>query len=377
MAGPNINGWTAATITPKTQDLPISEAAVARTFNIPIPGLKSFPGNTGARAEQAANFRRDDLARRKADAATAEAAAISSGDPAELQAALRKQLQVSAIESQVAGVPPLDAFKKTVNDFKGKHPDLVLTPAQERGMALTFQEPAPALSLATPGAPVAASGFTSSGGGSDLSQYDLTPSDYGFAAGPDPRAATKKQTPLEQLLATLAPQAAQPAAADPFTDPRAPAAGGGVFNNVLAALAQPQQAAMALAPVAATPAGVTGAPSYGANLAATIPGAPPFLAGAINGMQAFNPYAQPAAAPAQPQAARGIDLTGLAALSAEQRIQQAELAKNKAAAQAKWFASTAKQEQMRAEQENLNRLKGFGSSGSGWTGAAGPSMPVI
>jgi hypothetical protein len=223
-------------------------------------------------------------------------------------------------------------------------------------------------SLANSVLPAPSMASSSGGGSSNLSQYDLKDSDYG-GLGPDPRAPKPKQTPLESLLASIYPDLAAGAPADPFADPRVPTSNS-TFQNVLSGLGQRGSANGFVpgGPSLSGPAPV--GPSAGANLAATIPGAPPFLAGAINGVQQFNPYAQRPAAPVGGGGGGFDPLIGLSAISAEQRIQAAELAKNKAAAQAKWFKSQADQEQMLAEQANMSRLKGF--SGSGFT----PAMPT-
>lgn len=373
MAGPSLsgplNGWTASTLAPQLTNLPVSPAAAARA--LAPAGLKSFPTQSAARQLESDEFRKTDLARRKTEAAAAEKLAQESGKPADLQAALKKQLAVSAIESQLAGVPPLDAFKASVTDFKSRNPTLQLTSDQERSMALSFQPAADRIADAAFSAPTAAT-FTpsetaASSSGGNLSQYDLTAADYGVG-GPDPRAAKPNQTPLESLLASIYPTLAAGAPADPLADPRAPTSNS-TLNNVLSGLAQ-QGSGAGWVSGGPSLSGPQAGPSFGANLAATIPGAPPFLAGAINGVQQFNPYAQRPTAP-QVAAGGGFDpLIGLSAISAEQRIQAAQMAKDKAAAQAKWFKSQADQEQMRADQANMSRLKGFSSSG--WS----PALPT-
>lgn len=201
------------------------------------------------------------------------------------------------------------------------------------------------------------------GGGSSSSSDDML--------GPDPRAVKKNITPLESLLSSIYPDAV--ATADPFADPRAAGGGTSVIDTILGNLGASRGSASGgssgyvPAPSFSGPAG----PSQGAQIAATIPGAPPFLANAINNVQAFNPYNQ---VPNQPTrgGGGGFDpLIGISAISAEQRVQKAELAKAQAAAKAKYLASQAKQEKMSAESANLARLKVSPVGQSGWS----PAMP--
>lgn len=448
-SGPT-SGWTATSLAPKTNNLPISDAAVAK-FVAP-PGYGKVPVSQQSLAANKARLQpRIDKA--KIDAATLE----KKGDQASLEAALDLRKKLAVWENSDKPHNAFDLFRATIDNFKTSHPNFKVSAENQRvlGMSDEFSGVAP---TATPGltqtalgsaaeqalaqydptrsagvvgslnptgtssvgvsrsygtaaatpeeaqarierdrqdslrltqgmagpTPVGTTGpgpggvgtvssAASSGGSagsSDLSQYNLTNADYGASLGPDPRIATKRMTPLEQLLAQIAPDLAAGAPPDPFANPRPTGQAPSTFQNVLAGLFGQSQSgggSVNYGPSYGGPA--TGAPSYGANLASSIPGAPPFLAGAINGVQGFNPYASPQ--PTYVAPAPKLDFGGLAQLSAEQRIQAAQMAKDKAAAQAKWFASQAKQEQINAEQANMSRLKGF--SGSGWQGPALPT----
>lgn len=430
-SGPTGTGWTSATLAPKLTNLPISDTAVRRTISPRgTGGLPTTPAmdarTKSMHAQKLAEWKPQAEALEKAgDQKSLEKAldlrkkiavveAYGTNKPSlDLYKETVNNFKTAHPEYQLT---PQEQHGLSVN-FSGvgqsEVPSLAesalgkVPPAQPIGRdpagnpfydagggrqtynpseAVSVNRAAPAFAPSGPAAPSNAppggyvpgqtyNGQTYDGtfasGGSNLSQYDLTAADYGRGVGPNPRTASNKQTPLESLLASIYPDLAAGAPTDPFADPRAPTSNS-TFQNILAGLGQRGSGAGA-GWVSGGPSfsGPQAGPSFGANLAATIPGAPPFLAGAINGVNAANPYAQRQAAPMVASGGGFDPLIGLSAISAEQRIQAAQMAKDKAAAQAKWFKSQADQEQMRADQANMSRLKGF--SNSGWTGPALPT----
>jgi hypothetical protein len=155
---------------------------------------------------------------------------------------------------------------------------------------------------------------------------------------------------------------------DPMADPRNPGAQQSLFNTILGNLGtQPSTPAVYTPPsFGAVPVGA------GAQIAATIPGAPAFLGGAIDRVNAPNMIAPTMAGTGA--AAAGINAAGIAALAAEQRAQQNQLAQEQATAETAWFQQQdAKQKAQRmAAQRQRQRFGGVNAITSGWA-----SSPVL
>jgi len=365
-AGP-LTGWTAATVAPvKTlATVPTSEfrpqpqGSAAQPTPFDYRSFEQAEAGPDYDNSPAANLARLDRAKK------AEEFARASGDPYQLQ--LAQQMLVGftmqatpgdAAAKRAAGAAAEQAF---VQRNPGTQARLNATPPSLRELVLGRGTPSAAVSTTVSG------GGTRSGGGSSSD-------DSSDSLGPDPRVAQKPRTPLESLLAAIYPEAATPPAPDPFADPRAVTPQTSVIDTILGNLGANRGAGSGYVsgPAFNGPAySASPATSNGAAIASTIPGAPPFLAPAIDNVQAFNPFAQ---APARPVATGGggfDPLVGISAIAAEQRIQKAQLDAAKAKAQADYHASQVKQEKMRSEATNLNRLKGFGASG--WSGPALPT----
>lgn len=202
----------------------------------------------------------------------------------------------------------------------------------------------------------------------DLSKYNLTDAELGLGGrGRNTmgggRGTVTTPTPLESLLASIFPDMAlgqDPSPTNPNTN--APQ-GGALFRTVLGNLGLDTAAPAAPAPVIAGPTG------FGNQIASTIPGAPAFLGTAINNVTTAG---IPTAAPAG--GAGALNLAGLAALAAEQRAQQNQLAQEQAAANDAYFQQ--QQAQQRAQRMVAQRQRQrFGAPNaitSGWA-----SSPVL
>lgn len=199
----------------------------------------------------------------------------------------------------------------------------------------------------------------------DLTQYNLTQQELGSV--PDPRRSAPQTTPLEQLLTQMFPDAAtdfDPNFVDPLADPRNPGAPPSLFNTILGNLgAQPSAPAAYTPPTFGAPVGV------GNQIAATIPGAPSFLGGAINQVNAAGAYTPPTVG-----GANALNIAGIAALAAEQRAQQNQMAQEQAAADAAFFQQQQanKKAQQMAAQRQRQRFGGVNAITSGWS-----SSPVL
>lgn len=170
----------------------------------------------------------------------------------------------------------------------------------------------PTTAFSPPTTPQTPNSFGPSGP-SPTDKYNLTPSELG-TPGPDPRISATPTTPLEQLLRTIYPDAPVSAGADP----RSAGASNG-FADVLAYINSQSGSGSGYVPAPVMNAPASG-PSGGANIASGIPGAPSWLAPQIDALN--RPYIPPAPAPS---GGGGMNLAGLAAISAEQRVQQALL----------------------------------------------------
>lgn len=207
------------------------------------------------------------------------------------------------------------------------------------------------------------------GGGGNLDQYNLTPSELGGRGGSgalDPRRAVTPTTGLESLLAAIFPDAAAGgAASNPFADPRNPGAAPSLLNTILGNLGT--------APAAGTGGSSFAGPSFagpGAGIANTIPGAPPFLGGAIDRVQGAGSGFSGFVAPPVVQGGGFNSLAGIAAISAEQRIQQQQMEQARAAEAARYYERVRAQQAVTDEAARLQRLRG---GVSGW-GATPPNM---
>lgn len=179
------------------------------------------------------------------------------------------------------------------------------------------------------------------------------------ALGPNPRIATAPMTPLEQLLSQMFPDLVG-GGANPMADPRNPGAAPSTFNNVIANLG------LGGGGGAATGGGWVPGPSMsgnGAAIASTIPGAPSWLGPQINNLPGSGGYYAPPT-----MGGGGLDLAGLAALSAEQERQRATMLKAQSDAAAAWQAQLLADQRRQQQQDQLNRLKlgGAAPSLSSW-----------
>lgn len=186
---------------------------------------------------------------------------------------------------------------------------------------------------------------------SDLSRYDLKDSDFG---GGGSRTSTYTPTPLESLLSSMFPEAAADFDPTQTATGRTSGPAPSLLDTILGNLGSVGGGASGygLSPVYQ--------PSYGAQLSATIPGAPPFLANAINRVSGTG-FGVPSGGPVR----GGFgDLGGLAAISAEQRIQKAELDRARAESEANYLKSQQKIQQDAAKRQQIQRQKL--SPVSGW-----------
>ena len=225
-----------------------------------------------------------------------------------------------------------------------------------------------------------ASGATlTPGGRSNLERYNLTDEELGRGggggrgAGGGGRGSFTTPTPLESLLASIFPDAtfgSDPAPPNPNT--AAPQANA-LFRTILGNLGAE---GLGGGGTAATP--VYSGPSFGvpagagAQIAATIPGAPAFLGGAIDRVNASGSYIPPAVGSSG--VGGGLNAAGIAALAAEQRIQANQLAQEQAEANAAYFQQ--QQEMQRAKalaaQRQRQRFGAPNAITSGWA-----SNPIL
>lgn len=216
-----------------------------------------------------------------------------------------------------------------------------------------------------------------SGGGGGSSDSGSNMLSGGRGAGGGGRGAFTQPTPLEALLASVFPDAVSGSDPNPLNPNTAAPQQGALFRTILGNLGASGSSAPAPAPIAFAQGPFFGGPSTGAQIASTIPGAPSFLAGAINQV---NTAGMPA--PVMP-AAPAIDAAGLAALAAEQRAQANQMAQEKAAMEAAWFQQ--QQQQQRAQAMTAQRQRqrfggvsgvtsGLGGVTSGWSPSPGPGF---
>lgn len=430
MAGPNLTGWTASSLTPVAK-------AVAPPKKRGEDLDDSLQANVDSRATPAMYLQ--DYKARKQIADRVEAEARASGDPIKLQEALREALFTGAAYNRAMGIDESSGVRRaritkefgarnpgfdtttvdfsalTRTRFPGRKPtateqtgvidpnrapvtggtqtdlsadtrqsDVIggLAPdygAQVEGAAggPSFSGPTsgwtqapesvslsgsvlsgdtPTTAFSPPTTPQAPLGFASS---SPTDAYNLTPEELGNA-GPDPRTPSKPTTPLEQLLRTIYPDAPM-STADPLADPRNPGAGPSGFADVLAYINSQSGSGSGYVPAPAMSAPPAGVPSAGANIASTIPGAPSWLGPQINSLSGGGGgFVQ-----APPSGGGGMNLAGLAAISAEQRVQQAQLDAALAKQQADYFAQQNAERELAARKAQLERQRGS-IAGSGW-----------
>lgn len=206
----------------------------------------------------------------------------------------------------------------------------------------------------------------------NLSQYNLTNAELGIGTGRGRndmgggRGTFATPTPLESLLASIFPDAAMGSDPSPMNPNTNAPQSGALFRTILGNLGADMGAGPTSlpAPVIAGPAGV------GSQLAATIPGAPPFLGSAIDRVTT----AGSAAAPTVAGGVGGLNAMGIAALAAEQRAQANQLAQEQAAANAAYFEQQQAQQRAQrfAEQRRRQRFGGVNALTSGWS-----SSPVL
>lgn len=193
-------------------------------------------------------------------------------------------------------------------------------------------------------------------GTSDLSQYNLTPEEFGIV--PNLRVTKPQTTPLEQLLAQMFPDAAadyNPQEIDPFADPRAKGPQASLLGTILGNLGAQ--------PTAAPPPQYLQAPLPGA--VPNIPGAPPFLQGAMANLQ--NGYV----APPVPVAGGNsmLTLAGVSAIAAEQRKQQADMLAAQKQAETDYFQQQQQKQKAQAmvAQRQRQRFGAVSAGTSGWS----------
>lgn len=423
MAGPNLTGWTASSLTPVAK-------AIAPPKKRGEDLDDSLQANVDSRATPAMYLQ--DYKVRKQIADRVEAEARASGDPIKLQEALREALFTGAAYNRAMGIDEASGvrraritkefgarnpgFDTTTIDFSaltrsrvqggrsvpgqtatgqtgvidpnraavtggtqtdlgaGRQSDIIggagpnFIPGQVAGAmggpSLSgptsgwTQAPgaeisaAPTAAFSPPPMPRAPLGFSSA---SPTDAYNLTPSELG-TPGPDPRLSATPTTPLEQLLRTIYPDAPM-STADPMADPRNPGASPSGFADVLAYINSQSGSGSGYIPAPAlfAPAGV---PSAGANIASTIPGAPGWLGPQINTLSSGGGGFVQA-----PSSGGGMNLAGLAAISAEQRVQQAQLDAEVKRKRDAYFAKVAADEEARKIAANR---AGAGGIASGW-----------
>lgn len=358
MAGPSLSGpltgWTSVSLMPKT---PVPNTPAPTAWDTLLNKYRKTP------EERAAAFATASEAAQKA-----EAEAKASGDPKKLQEAFRLWSAANAVRGVPEGQTYLQSLRQDAESFRSRNPDYQFNQHLENLLAAPVDKLSeavfgvPASDAPAPRAPMTMTrGGAPAGASGNLSQYDLTADELGGGLGPNPRSAGPPQTPLETLLASIYPDAA--AAGGAAVDPRNPNQPS-VFNNVLANMAAEIQGGgpniSGFVPGPMVPGGT------GAQIASTIPGAPPFLAGAINnlGGGGFAPGGMVAAPVARP----AFDpLVGISAISAEQRIQAADLARQKAERQASWEAQMLAQQRAQQQRNQILRQQaGPSVSVSGW-----------
>lgn len=355
MAGPSfsgpLTGWTSSTLAPKATVVIQTAPPAVRDPLVNLPGGGLTP------AEKTANNQR--YSQLKQEASAAEKVARDSNDPAKLMEAYRLTTLAEQHRPLAATVAEhKQNFNTAIDAFKARNPGFV-APAIRTSPGIDFNNLMGSAGGSSVPATASASGAATSGG--NLGQYDLNDSELG--AIPNPRLAPRQTNGLESLLAAIFPDAA---ASGALTNPQADARTGGqapsLLNTILGNLGQQPQATTG-GPSFNGPASVGG---NGAAIAATIPGAPGFLGGAINnvqgGMSGFVP-----APVVSPAASLGNTLAGVAAISAEQRIQQQQ-AEAKRQAEALAFYEQTRQRQAAADEAaRMQRLRG---------GAGGWNAPI-
>lgn len=359
--GPNITGWTSSTLAPKVVAPPVTPQSTAQV----------------ARAAQRAEADRARIAATK----SFEKEAALSGDPTKLRQAWQ-EVYNDTLRLPLDYEGKLEAQSKAAKEFKQRNPTfefldpaakiLFEAPTGDVGKFYTeelfkrtgqgtgnwaeskkfFDQP----TIFNRGARV--------GGGGGMASGDGDSDSGGDGLGPNPRIVTAAMTPLEQLLSSMFPDfVGTPENRDggPLNpDLRGMGPAEGPFNNILSNLGLGGGAA------APTGGGWVSGPAIsgpGAAIASTIPGAPAWLGPQINqlpgGSGGF--YAPPA--PSQ-----GLDLAGLAAISAEQERQRAAMQKAKADRQAAFQAQLLADQQRQQAQDQINRQRAGGLvSSSGWS----------
>lgn len=211
----------------------------------------------------------------------------------------------------------------------------------------------------------------------NLNQYDLTAQELGGGGasggrggGGTSRGTFTTPTPLEALLASIFPDAATGSDPAPLNPNTAAPQQGALFRTILGNLGADGfggGAGAAPAPVYIGPS--FGGPSgAGAQIAATIPGAPAFLGGAIDRVNAGGSYMYAPPVVAGGGGAGGLNAAGIAALAAEQRMQANQLAQETAAANAAYFEQQQanKRAQAMTEQRRRQRFGAPNTGNSGW-----------
>lgn len=365
MAGPSLSGpltgWTASSLAPRTAAV-VAAAPAAPTLS-PVTNLPEFAGQFGAPTpEVLAEVEARRLEQEKA-AIALEADARATNDPVKLRRAYELAVGAAGMKNwrpgqtgqTREGLVAAKAFRdrnptiETLLSTRGKA--LLNNPLPEAGAA-----PAPIAPVISAAAPTFQSLQAAGSGGP--SAYNLSDSDFG-GLGPNPRTVVKPQTALESLLSAIYPDAA--ASGGGVTgDPRNPQQPS-VINNVLANLSATPGPQSGYVPAPA----LIGAAPAGAQIASTIPGAPPFLAGAINNVNTAGGFGFAGAPVAAARPA--VDLASIAAISAEQRIQEAARLKAEADRQAQYFAQLQAQQRAQQQADQIARQKaGVAFSQSGW-----------
>lgn len=178
----------------------------------------------------------------------------------------------------------------------------------------------------------------------------------GRGAGMGGRGTFTQPTPLEALLASVFPDAAVGSDPNPINPNSGAPQQSALFRTILGNLG-----ASGVGGVAAPAPVQTFAPTPGAQIASTIPGAPPFLAGAINQV---NTAGVPVSAA---QSRPAFDAAGLAALAAEQRAQANQAAQEKLALETQLFQQQQAQKKAAALTAQRQRQRfGVNAITSGW-----------
>lgn len=248
--------------------------------------------------------------------------------------------------------------------------------------------PATTTTAALAAAPAPASKFskyTTLGLTSDnLKRYDLTDKELGGGGssrggggggggrggGGTSRGTFTTPTPLEALLASIFPDAAMGSDPAPLNPNTAAPQQGALFRTILGNLGASGLGGGGVAPAPMYVGPSFGSPAgTGAQIAATIPGAPAFLGQAIDRVNAAGPvYAPPS------PGGGGFNAAGIAALAAEQRMQANQLAQEQAAANAAYFAQQQANQRAKAMEEQRRRQR-FGAPNAGNSGWA--TNPIL